>query len=154
MRARASSTRIGWSGIPNDEGVSGLSHSSVHAVRSCRAGLPVRDRERTVSDDVAARNFRFTVGCVSASSVVSHTDPHHTPLPAGAVELWSLLDGLPPRQRTAVVLRHVSDLTESDIAAAMGVTRSTVSNTLHDAYRNLRDMLEASVEEKPDACTR
>jgi DNA-directed RNA polymerase specialized sigma24 family protein len=52
------------------------------------------------------------------------------------------------------VLRHVSDLTESDIAAAMGVTRSTVSNTLHDAYRNLRDMLEASVEEKPDACTR
>ena len=76
-----------------------------------------------------------------------------TELPAGAVELWALLDGLPPRQRAAVVLRHVSDLTEADIAAAMGVTRSTVSNTLSDAYRNLRRMLDLSDEEKPDACT-
>ena len=37
------------------------------------------DRDRTVSDDVAARNFSFTTGWVSASSVVSHTEPHHTP---------------------------------------------------------------------------
>lgn len=76
-----------------------------------------------------------------------------TDVPAGAVELWALLDGLPPRQRTAVVLRHISDLAEADIATAMGVTRSTVSNTLSDAYRNLRRMLDLSDEEKPDACT-
>lgn len=44
-----------------------------------RAGLPVIERDRTVSDDVAARNFSLTTGTVSASSVVSHTDPHHTP---------------------------------------------------------------------------
>ena len=28
--------------------------------------------------EVAARNFCFTTGCVSASSVVSQTEPHHT----------------------------------------------------------------------------
>lgn len=74
-------------------------------------------------------------------------------VPGIAVELWTLLDGLPPRQRTAVVLRHVADLTEADVATAMSVTRSTVSNTLRDAYRNLRETLEPSAEEKPDACT-
>ena len=60
-------------------GDSAPSHSSVQAVRNMRAGLPVSDRDRTVSREVAARNFCFTTGWVSASSVVSHTDPHHTP---------------------------------------------------------------------------
>jgi len=41
--------------------------------------LPVRDRDRTVSAEVAARNFSLTTGWVSASSVVSHTEPHQTP---------------------------------------------------------------------------
>jgi hypothetical protein len=66
-------------GMPSGIGVSGPTHSSVQAERSWRAGLPVRDRERTVSADVAARNFSLTTGWVSASSVVSHTEPHHTP---------------------------------------------------------------------------
>ena len=50
-----------------------------------RACLPVSDRERIVSADVAARNFSFTTGWVSASSVVSHTDPHHTPCAPSAI---------------------------------------------------------------------
>ncbi|MCP5027311.1 MAG: SigE family RNA polymerase sigma factor, partial [Actinomycetia bacterium] len=45
--------------------------------------------------------------------------------PAG--ELWELVAGLGERQRLAVVLRHVADLTEPDIAEAMGVSRGTVS---------------------------
>ena len=60
-------------------GVSGRSHSSVHAERSMRAGFPVIDRDRTVSDDVAASIFSLMVGTTSDSSVVSHTEPHHTP---------------------------------------------------------------------------
>jgi hypothetical protein len=32
-----------------------------------RAGFPVNDRERTVSDEVAARNLSLTTGSVSAS---------------------------------------------------------------------------------------
>jgi RNA polymerase sigma-70 factor (ECF subfamily) len=71
-------------------------------------------------------------------------------LPDGAHEIWLLLHDLPERQRTAVVLRHVADLTEHDIAAAMGVTRSTVSNTLRNAYAHLRSAL-LDEEEMPDA---
>ena len=47
--------------------------------------MPVRDLERIVSDERAWRNFSFTTGWVSASSVVSHTDPHHTPCAPSAI---------------------------------------------------------------------
>ena len=54
-------------------------HASVHSDFSCRAGFPVRPAERTVSRDVAAKNFCTVCGAVSASSVVSHTEPVHAP---------------------------------------------------------------------------
>jgi DNA-directed RNA polymerase specialized sigma24 family protein len=40
-----------------------------------------------------------------------------------------------------VVLRYVADLTEAQIATAMGVSRSTVSSTLRDAHRALAERL-------------
>ena len=43
-----------------------------------------------MSADVAARNFSFTTGCVSASSVVSHTEPHHTPCAPSASDAADL----------------------------------------------------------------
>jgi RNA polymerase sigma-70 factor (ECF subfamily) len=84
---------------------------------------------------------------------VMRSGVHAELLSVVASDFEALIDRLPPRQRTAVVLRHVSDLTESDIALAMNVTRSTVSNTLRDAYRNLRETLNATERERPDACT-
>ncbi len=65
--------------------------------------------------------------------------PAAVPAPAG--EAWALVADLPPRQRTAVVLRFVGDLTEVEIAKAMGVSRSTVSSTLADATRALNQAL-------------
>lgn len=56
-------------------------------------------------------------------------------------EVWGMLHNLPERQRQAVVLRYLADLTEADIAAAMGVRRGTVSRTLRDAMKNLRGEL-------------
>ena len=58
--------------------------------------------------------------------------PSVIPGPTG--ELWLLVGGLPPRQREAVLLRHVGQLTEPEIAEAMHVTRATVSTTLRAAY--------------------
>ena len=46
---------------------------------------------------------------------------------------------LPDRQRMAVVLRYLADLTEPDIATIMGVSRGTVASTLADARRSLAD---------------
>lgn len=62
-------------------------------------------------------------------------------LPAPAGEAWHAVRQLPTRQRTAVVLRYVADLTESEIAQVMGVTRSTVSSALAAAHRSLGRLL-------------
>jgi RNA polymerase sigma factor (sigma-70 family) len=51
---------------------------------------------------------------------------------------WELVADLPRRQRTAVVLRHVAQMREHEIANVMGVSRGTVSSTLRAAYARLR----------------
>jgi DNA-directed RNA polymerase specialized sigma24 family protein len=76
-----------------------------------------------------------------------HAEPH-VPGPAG--EAWELVRDLAPRQRTAVVLRYVADLTEADVARAMGVSRGTVSSTLIDARRLIADRLGAEAQELED----
>jgi DNA-directed RNA polymerase specialized sigma24 family protein len=74
--------------------------------------------------------------------------PDDVPGPTG--ELWLLVADLPPRQRTAVLLRHVGQLTEHEVADVMGVARGTVSSTLRSAYERLRITIsddEATVKE-------
>lgn len=66
-------------------------------------------------------------------------------------ELWAVVAGLPPRQRTAVVLRHVAQLTEPEIAEVMRVSRGTVSSTLRAAHRNLRHEIDDTVPAAPAA---
>lgn len=65
----------------------------------------------------------------------------HVPGPTG--ELWMLVADLPARQRTAVLLRHVGQLTEQEIADVMGVARGTVSSTLRAAHRHLGAVIDA-----------
>jgi RNA polymerase sigma factor (sigma-70 family) len=71
-------------------------------------------------------------------------------MPADASEFATLIAQLPERQRTAVVLRHVGDLSEKEIAAAMEVSRSTVSSNLRDAYNTLRTLLDDRNEKVPN----
>lgn len=70
----------------------------------------------------------------------------HEPPPAG--EVWDLVRSLPERQRVAVVLRYVADLTEPDIATAMGVARGTVASTLASARERLGEQLRTELEEE------
>jgi hypothetical protein len=65
-----------------------------------RAALAAR--ERTVSLVRARTNFSRTAGVVSASSVVSHTEPVHTPLAPRtmAAAIWRPL-AMPPRRGPA-----------------------------------------------------
>jgi RNA polymerase sigma-70 factor (ECF subfamily) len=68
-------------------------------------------------------------------------------VPAPAGEAWALVAALPERQRIAVVLRHVGDLTEQEIARVMRISRGTVSTTLADAHRGLRAQLSDDEED-------
>lgn len=57
-------------------------------------------------------------------------------------EVFSALAALPPRQRTAVVLRYYADLTEADAADAMGVSVGTVKASVSRGLGRLRSLLE------------
>ncbi len=71
------------------------------------------------------------------------------PVPPPGGETWLLVATLPPRQRMAVVLRHVAGFTEAEIGSAMGVTRSTVNSTLASAYTTLRLQLAEPQTKEP-----
>ena len=59
---------------------------------------------------------------------------------AGIAE--AALAALPERQRLALFLRHYADLDYAAIAEALGVSRGTVSATLHAARANLEKQLK------------
>ena len=57
-------------------------------------------------------------------------------------EAAAALASLPERQRVALFLRYYADLDYAGIAEALGVTRGTVSATLHAARSNLETKLK------------
>lgn len=62
--------------------------------------------------------------------------------------LWKAVAALPPRARTAIALRYVADLPESEIADAMNVTRGTVAATLSHARKQLAAVLGPTFAEE------
>ena len=63
----------------------------------------------------------------------------------------SALDRLPERMRAAVMLRYFEDMTEPDIATALGISLGTVKSTVSRAVAKLRD--DALLREDGDALT-
>lgn len=65
--------------------------------------------------------------------------------------LHRLLGRLPARQRAFVVLRYVEDLTETEIAEALGVSVGTVKSTISRAMAKLREDAEEefAVRDRP-----
>jgi RNA polymerase sigma-70 factor (ECF subfamily) len=61
------------------------------------------------------------------------------------LEVWDAVQRLPVRQRTAVALHYLSDLSQKDVATAMGIAEGTVSATLHHARQQLAIHLGESV---------
>ena len=56
-------------------------------------------------------------------------------------ELWDAVAALPLRQREAIVLRYVGDLTERDVASVLGISEGAASAALVAARRRLADQL-------------
>jgi RNA polymerase sigma factor (sigma-70 family) len=57
--------------------------------------------------------------------------------------LWDAVHALPPRQRSAVVLRYVADLPHRDIASAIGCSEEAARRSLHEGLTKLRKAVPA-----------
>jgi RNA polymerase sigma-70 factor (ECF subfamily) len=74
-----------------------------------------------------------------------HLSPASTSsVPAASPDerLWRAVRELPRKQRTALVLHYVADLTAREVAETMRVSEGTVSQHLHRAREALRRALE------------
>ncbi len=56
--------------------------------------------------------------------------------------MWQALRELPPRQRAVVVLRYYADLSETEIADALGCSAGTVKSQAAKALAHLRQIFE------------
>ena len=63
-------------------------------------------------------------------------------------DLWAAVRALPIRQRTAIVLRYVADLPETEVAEAMGIARGTVAATLFAARTRLGSLVADDAAEE------
>ena len=53
-------------------------------------------------------------------------------------EVWDMLQDLPPRQREALALRYVEDLSQESVAAKMRIAPGTAAATLSAARQSAR----------------
>jgi RNA polymerase sigma factor (sigma-70 family) len=64
----------------------------------------------------------------------------HHDAPAGEDEaLWAAVRELPPKQRAAVVLRYVNDLSHREIAAVLDCSEAAARRSLHEGLTKLRE---------------
>jgi RNA polymerase sigma factor (sigma-70 family) len=65
------------------------------------------------------------------------------PAQAHDEELWSAVEQLPERQRSAVMLRFLDDLPHRDIAAKIGCSEDAARRSLHEGLAKLRAVVPA-----------
>jgi len=72
-------------------------------------------------------------------------------LPDAVVEIRAMLESLAPRQRAAMTLRVLGDLTQDEIASVLGVARTTVQSALADGAQRLAALEAEQKEMEADA---
>jgi RNA polymerase sigma factor (sigma-70 family) len=126
---------------------------------------PIREPEhyisRAVSNETASQ----------VRKVVSQREKHSVMAAAASPSSWTVaqatfervadrdvlvraLRQLPARQRTAVLLRHLADLSEQETARRMNVTVGTVKSSTAKGLARLRTLLSASPTAAPAERTR
>ena len=96
---------------------------------------------RVALNEVRSRFRRHRLEQRWISRQQTHPQP---PPPEPETVLWQAVAQLAPRARTAIALRYIADLPESEVAAAMGITRGTAAATLHKARARLTELLAPS----------
>lgn len=76
---------------------------------------------------------RFATAALNQPSIAALGEPD--------LDLWRAVAALPPRSREAIVLRYIADLTEEDVAEAMGIATGSASSLLVKARRALKHTL-------------
>lgn len=113
-----------------------------------RADRPVAYLHRMLANEVASMHRRRSAGEVPTErpqdlpGARSHLGPEGRVVEAQT--LWRALQNLSERQRAVVVLRYYADLSEAEIADALGIAPGTVKAHAHAALTALGAILRAT----------
>jgi RNA polymerase sigma-70 factor (sigma-E family) len=113
-----------WSGLTDP--ANALSYARSAVLNGCRNALRRRARSKHHDPDLVASE--------SAEAAVLIGEEHQQVLRA--------IRALPDRQREALVLRYYLDMSEEEIARAMGISRGTVKSATSRAVAALGRMLK------------
>ena len=81
-----------------------------------------------------------------ATEVVPEGDPHHDAYDDGTNdELWRVVQTLPPKARSVVVLRYYEQMSEAEVADALGISVGTVKSQCSRALSALRERVPAEL---------
>ena len=88
--------------------------------------------------------------------LLTDAPPEPRPVAAGGgpedrMVLWAHVGSLPPRQRAVVVLRYYEQLSEREIADALGCSTGTVKSTAHRALTALRAAIGSEAHDGEEA---
>lgn len=79
------------------------------------------------------------------ADIAEHVPQEPIDGPAGGVDrgdpLWSAVSSLPPKQRIAVVHRHVMDRPYAEIAELMGTSQEAARANVSQGVRRLRELI-------------
>ena len=113
--------------------------SALRAYPRLRAGSNTRAWVLTIAHRKAVDCHR---GRARRALPVADVETLETRAPDGTQQadpaLWGAVRELPPRQRSAVVLRFLADLAHRDIAAAIGCSEDAARRSLHEGLKKLR----------------
>jgi RNA polymerase sigma factor (sigma-70 family) len=97
---------------------------------------------------------RWLLRIASRKAIDHHRARGRRPIPSAALperpgpvvadvddELWSAVASLPPRQRVAVVHRHVLDRPYAEIAELMEATEETVRANVYQGVKRLKELI-------------
>jgi RNA polymerase sigma factor (sigma-70 family) len=118
--------------------------AALRAYPRLRAGSDLRTWVLTIAHRKALDAHRRRSRGALPVADVGAVDGRSEQMQAGRDEgLWGAVEGLPARQRSAVLLRYVADLPHRDIAAAIGCSEDAARRSLHEGLAKLRKVVPA-----------
>jgi DNA-directed RNA polymerase specialized sigma24 family protein len=103
-----------------------------------------------LADPASARSWLFTIA--NRKIIDSFRDQARQPIPSDAdlgadnpappsgldLGLWGEVKDLPPKQREALGLRFLADLTHAEIGEVMGTSEAAARRNVHEALKQLK----------------
>ncbi|MEA2426520.1 MAG: hypothetical protein QOF37_148 [Thermoleophilaceae bacterium] len=114
--------------------------SALRAYPRLRPGSNVRAWMLTIARNKAMDSHRARARQpVPVGEPFDRPDPHAGPGDGEDEELWAAVRELPEKQRAAVVLRFVTDLSHKEIAGVLECSEAAARRSLHEGLNKLRE---------------